>query len=110
MKRDKDITAQRKAPSHGYCCPYRQWGTYNVICNYLQGPPDGRYEGNVVYALPLSLSNACYAALANVAADVGGPGDEAASVRQTTTSSFQLWGEVSLANATITASCVFIGQ
>ena len=87
-----------------------QWGTYNVICNYLQGPPDGRYEGNVVHALPLSLSNACYAALANVAADVGGPGDEAASVRQTTTSSFELWGEVSLANATITASCVFIGQ
>ena len=88
----------------------KQWGTYNVICDYLQGPPDGRYEGHVVHALPLSFSNACYAALANVAADVGGPGDEAASVRQTTTSSFQLWGEVSLANATITASCVFIGR
>lgn len=87
---------------------YFRWLSFH--CDYLQGPPDGRYEGNVVHALPLSFSNACYAALANVAADVGGPSDEAASVRQTTTSSFQLWGEVSLANATITASCVFIGQ
>lgn len=86
-----------------------QWGTYNVICDYLQGPPDGRYEGQVVLAFPLSFSNACYAALASVAADVGGPSDEATSVRKTTTDKFHLWGEVSSANATITASCVFLG-
>lgn len=87
-----------------------QWGTYNVICNRLQGPPDGRYEGRVVHTFPLSFSKACYAALANVAADVIGPGDETASVRQTTTGNFQLWGGVSSANATITASCMFIGR
>lgn len=73
----------------------------------MEGPPDGRYEGQVVLAFPLSFSNACYAALASVAADVSGPGDEATSVRKTTTDKFQLWGEVSSANATITASCVF---
>lgn len=46
MKRKKDIPAQEKARSHGYCCPYRQWGTsgkdpgigsatfyYPVTCN-----------------------------------------------------------------------------
>lgn len=87
----------------------KQWGTYNVICDYLQGPPDGRYEGQIEYAFPLSFSNACYAALANVAADVSGPGDEATSVRQTNTGNFRLWGEVSSAHATITASCVFLG-
>lgn len=87
----------------------KQWGTYNVICDYLQGPPDGRYEGQVVLAFPLSFSNACYVALASVAVDVGGPGDEATSVRRTTTDNFHLWGEVSSANATITASCVFLG-
>lgn len=87
----------------------KQWGTYNVICDYLEGPPDDRYEGQIVYAFPLSFSNACYAALASVAADVGGPGDEATSVRKTTTGNFHLWGEVSSANATITASCVFLG-
>lgn len=28
MKRNKDIPAQEKARSHGYCCPYRQWGLF----------------------------------------------------------------------------------
>ena len=87
-----------------------QWGTYNVICNYLQEPPEGRYEGRTVHAFPLSFPNACYAALANVADDIIGPSDEATSVRQTTKDNFTLWGEVSSANANITASCVFVGR
>lgn len=63
-----------------------------------------------MYSYPVSFTKSCYAALASVAADVGGPGDEATSIRKTDTGRFNLWGEVSSANATITAACIFLGQ
>lgn len=35
MKRNKDIPEREKARSHGYCCPYRQWGT--ILLNSEKG-------------------------------------------------------------------------
>lgn len=45
MKRNKDIPEREKARSHGYCCPYRQWGyasfdggTYKDITTAISFP------------------------------------------------------------------------
>lgn len=32
------MTAQEKARSHGYCCPYRQWGSYTGTNRYATYP------------------------------------------------------------------------
>ena len=53
MKREKDIPAQEKARSHGYCCPYRQWGI--AIVSSWNGVLDFTYplafSKSVLYAV-----------------------------------------------------------
>lgn len=57
MKREKDIPAQEKARSHGYCCPYRQWVNRDFA------------DVSSIESFPIVFNSFCYVCVAN---DVGG--------------------------------------